>query len=100
MARCFVRMIANTGDLQIPREYWKIVVFRNDQNKPRALAFVLSQAALIKTLPTEDFMVGPYEVYQVKVREIEMKTKLDFGDVAHFRSAGRLHQRSILRSSH
>ena len=70
--------------LPIPREYWKIVVFRNDQNKPRVLAFVLSQAALIKTLPTEDFMVGPYEVYQVKVREIEMKTKLDFGSMRTF----------------
>jgi endonuclease G len=70
--------------LQIPREYWKIVVFRNDQSEPRALAFVLSQAALIKTLPTEDFMVGPYEVYQVKVRELEMKTKLDFGELRDF----------------
>jgi endonuclease G len=70
--------------LQIPREYWKIVVFRNDQNRPRALAFILSQAALIKTLPTEDFMVGPYEVYQVKVRELELKTKLDFGDLRTF----------------
>jgi len=70
--------------LQIPREYWKIVVFRNDQSEPRALAFVLSQAALIKTLPTEDFMVGPYEVYQVKVRELEAKTKLDFGELRDF----------------
>ncbi len=70
--------------LQIPREYWKIVVFRNNQNEPRALAFILSQAALIKTLPTEDFMVGPYEVYQVKVREIELKTKLDFGELRTF----------------
>ena len=70
--------------LQIPREYWKIVVFRNDQSEPRALAFVLSQAALIKTLPTEDFMVGPYDVYQVKVRELEMKTKLDFGELRDF----------------
>ena len=70
--------------LPIPREYWKIVVFRNNENKPRALAFVLSQAALIKTLPTEDFMIGPYDVYQVKVRELEMKTKLDFGDLRTF----------------
>jgi endonuclease G len=70
--------------LQIPREYWKIVVFRNNKNDPRALAFILSQAALIKTLPTEDFMVGPYEVYQVKVRELELKTKLDFGELHTF----------------
>ena len=70
--------------LQIPREYWKIVVFRNDESEPRALAFILSQAALIKTLPAEDFMVGPYDVYQVKVRELEAKTKLDFGELRDF----------------
>ncbi len=67
--------------LQIPREYWKIVVFRWDDGRRAALAFMLSQASLIKTLPTEEFEVGPYENYQVRVSEIEAKTKLDFGSL-------------------
>lgn len=71
-------------DLPIPREYWKIVVFENDNGKKTALAFLLSQASLIKTLPLEDFSVGPYETYQVKIREIENKTKLDFGNLRNF----------------
>ena len=64
---------------KLPKEYWKIVVSLTDDNQPEALAFVLSQAGLIKDLPPEDFEAGPYEPFQVKVRDLEAKTKLDFG---------------------
>lgn len=70
--------------LQIPREFYKIVVFENDDGEPRALAFLLSQASLIKDLPEEEFEVGPYEPFQVPVREIENKTKLNFGALRQF----------------
>ena len=52
--------------------------------KPRALAFVLSQESLIKSLPQEEFEVGPYGPFQVRVRDIESRTKLDFGDLRQF----------------
>lgn len=65
--------------LPVPREYFKIVVFKQDNGKPRALAFLLSQASLIKNLPLEEFIVGPYAPFQVRVREIESRTNLDFG---------------------
>jgi endonuclease G, mitochondrial len=71
-------------DVQIPKEFYKIVVFENDQGKPRALAFLLSQSSLIKDLPPEEFEVGPYEPFQVPVREIESKTKLDFGKLREY----------------
>jgi endonuclease G len=70
--------------VQLPKEFYKIVVFENDEGKPRALAFVLSQDSLIKDLPEEEFSVGPYGPYQVTVREIENRTKLDFGDLRNF----------------
>ena len=70
--------------LQIPREFYKIVVFENDEGEPRALAFLLSQASLIKDLPEEEFEVGPYEPFQVPVGEIENKTKLNFGKLRQF----------------
>jgi endonuclease G, mitochondrial len=70
--------------VQLPKEFYKIVVFENDQGKPRALAFLLSQASLIKELPPEEFEVGPYEPFQVPVREIESKTKLDFGELREY----------------
>lgn len=68
--------------LAVPREFWKIVVHvRSADNSLSALAFMLSQEGLIANLPLEDFEVGPYRVYQVKVREIEARTKLDFGEL-------------------
>jgi endonuclease G, mitochondrial len=69
--------------LAIPREFWKIVVYVKG-GEPRSLAavaFILSQEGLIANLPLEEFEVGPYRPYQVKIREIEARTKLDFGDL-------------------
>lgn len=71
-------------DVQLPKEFFKILVFENSEAKPRALAFILSQASLIKDLPMEEFEVGPYEPFQVTVREIESKTKLDFGKLRDY----------------
>lgn len=74
--------------IRIPREYWKIVVLKKDNGEPTALAFILSQESLIKDLPTqdfaEDFVVGEYQPFQVKVRDLEAKTKLDFGALRTF----------------
>jgi len=63
--------------LRIPKEYWKIVIYKNPQLK--AVAFILSQEGLIADLPFEQFVVGPYRPFQLKVRQIEARTKLDFG---------------------
>lgn len=70
--------------VQLPREFWKVVVFEKDGGEPTALAFLLSQASLIKDLPTEEFVVGEYQPFQIKVRELEGKTKLDFGPLRTF----------------
>ncbi|HUT36214.1 MAG TPA: DNA/RNA non-specific endonuclease [Planctomycetota bacterium] len=71
-------------DLQVPREFWKLVVFENDAGRPRAVAFKLSQASLIKSLPSEEFVVDPYRPFQVKVRDLEAATKLDFGPLRQY----------------
>jgi endonuclease G len=70
--------------VQLPKEFFKIIVFENDEGQPRALAFLLSQASLIKDSPAEEFEVGPYEPFQVPIREIESKTKLDFGHLRDY----------------
>ncbi len=67
--------------VRVPKEFWKVVVFKGDNGNPKALAFILSQASLIKTLPAEEFEVGPYEPFQVRIRDLESKTKLDFGSL-------------------
>jgi endonuclease G len=68
--------------LRIPKEFWKVVVYAvRGRRRPKALAFLLSQQGLIANLPLEEFAVGPYRPYQVKLREIEARTKLDFGSL-------------------
>jgi len=70
--------------IRIPREFWKLVVFEKDNGKPAAVAFVLSQTTLIKNLPAEEFEIGPYGVYQVRLSDLETKTKLNFGALKSF----------------
>jgi endonuclease G len=70
--------------LRLPKEFWKVIVFENDDENPVVLAFLLSQEGLIRDLPEEEFEVGPYEPFQVPVREIEAKTKLDFGNLRNY----------------
>jgi endonuclease G, mitochondrial len=68
--------------LRIPKEFWKVVAYVRPKNRQlRAVAFILSQQGLIANLPLEEFTVGPYRPYQVKLREIEARTKLDFREL-------------------
>jgi endonuclease G len=64
--------------LRIPREFWKIVAYTSHGGTLRAAAFILSQQGLIADLPLEEFEVGPYRPYQVRIRQIEARTRLDF----------------------
>lgn len=65
--------------LRVPREFWKVVVYARPDRTLRALGFILSQAALIADLPLEEFTAGPYRTYQVPLRRIEARSRLDFG---------------------
>jgi endonuclease G, mitochondrial len=67
--------------LRIPKEYWKIVVYVKSGGTLSALAFIFSQEGLIANLPLEEFPIGPYRPFQMKIREIEARTKLDFGQL-------------------
>jgi endonuclease G len=67
-------------DVQLPRRFWKVVAYKNDAGKPAAVAFVLSQNNLLRDIgPEEEFAVGPFQPFQVKISEIERLTNLDFG---------------------
>lgn len=52
-------------------------MFENDAGQPAAAAFLLTQAALIQGLE-EAFQVGGFKAVQVRVRDLEAKTSLDF----------------------
>jgi endonuclease G, mitochondrial len=70
--------------VQIPKEFFKVVTFEHDDGEPRSLAFILSQASLIKDLPAEEFEVGPYRPFQVTISELESRTKLKFGPLRQY----------------
>jgi endonuclease G len=65
--------------LTIPREFWKIVVYTKQGGALGAAAFIFSQEGLITDLPLEEFRVGPYRPFQITIRDVEARTKLEFG---------------------
>jgi endonuclease G len=80
----------------LPKEFWKLIVYVRDNGKPGAVAFVLSQESLIKNLPAEDFVVGPYKPFQVKISDLERRTNLDFGVIETFDTMGQVGQESLM----
>jgi len=70
--------------VKVPREFYKLIVYVKDDGAAGAVAFILSQESLIKNLPAEDFEVGPYEPFQVKISDLQARTGLDFGALAGF----------------
>jgi hypothetical protein len=64
----------------VPAEYWKLILVKDDQAQPRALAFRLSQAKEIVDLPRERFQpdeVAPYAPFQIGVADLAALTGLD-----------------------
>jgi endonuclease G len=63
----------------LPREYWKLVVYR-EGGALRARAFLLTQDLVeIQALPDLD----EFRVYQVTLGELEQRTDLGFAEVLH-----------------
>lgn len=69
--------------VQLPKEFWKLVVFKDDDGQPGAAAFVLTQADLIAGLK-EAFDPGEYRAVQVTVRDLAARTGLEFGPFAEW----------------
>lgn len=62
--------------VQIPAEFWKVVVMIKEDGNLSATAYLQSQKNLINNL---EFAFGEYKTYQVPVSQIENLTGLDFG---------------------
>jgi endonuclease G len=69
-------------DVQLPRQFWKVVTMVKSDGQLSATAYLLSQSDLISGLRTrEPFSYGAYRTYQVPIRKIEELTSLLFGPV-------------------
>ncbi|HBB34339.1 MAG TPA: hypothetical protein DC064_21730 [Cyanobacteria bacterium UBA9273] len=82
--------------IQLPKEFWKVVVMVNEtEDRLAATAYLLSQASLLDNLK-ETFSFGAYKTYQVSVKKIESLTGLNFGKLKTFDPRGHLESLSVM----
>jgi endonuclease G len=63
-------------NIQIPVEFWKIIVFIHDETRKLcATGYLMSQEEFIRY---EEFVYGAYKTFQVPIATIEKKSKLSF----------------------
>jgi len=72
--------------VQLPKEFWKVVVMLRDDGHLSATAYLLSQEDMIEGL---EFVYGEFRTYQVSIALIEKKTGLDFGGLRTCDPAGK-----------
>lgn len=83
----FSRLDPFHRNLKIPKRYWKIVIYENDDGDPAAAGFILSQSSLIRTLPRErleEFDFSDFSLFQEPIAKIARLTELDFGELVDF----------------
>ena len=67
--------------VQVPLEFWKLVVWRNEKNKLKATAFKLSQANVVGDIDFEalDFDKDmAFQEFQCSIQSLSELTQLDF----------------------
>lgn len=72
-------------DFFLPAAFWKVIMVKDDAGRPRALAFVLSQAQQLDALVNERFApaaLADFEAYQLPIARLAARTGLDFGVLA------------------
>lgn len=65
----------------IPRSFFKVVAVVNDDGRPSATAYEVSQEDELSEL---EFVFGAYKTFQTSIRSIEEKTGLTFGDLSEY----------------
>lgn len=69
-------------DALVPLSYFKIVVWRDPNQTPGALGFVLDQNFLIEDLPEEAIDPGVFKIRQKRISRIQQDLDLNFGIVS------------------
>ncbi len=65
--------------IQIPDQFWKIIVMIKDDGKPSATGYIVQQNDLIDDIVTRSFIYEQFKMYQVPISEIETLTNITFG---------------------
>lgn len=87
--------------VQIPMEFWKLVLWYGEDGELKATAFRLSQAKLVKKIRFEeelDFNTNvEFLPYQLSIDELEKLTRLDFSAIAKYDTYDELNDNESLR---
>jgi len=66
-------------DVQIPRDYWKVVAVCRPDGSLATSGYSVSQARLVETIDFEELPVGRFRTFQRPIAQIGRLTGLDFG---------------------
>ena len=75
-------------EVQIPMEFWKVILWYNDNDELQATAFTLSQEKLVSRIVFDEAINinqdRDFKPFQISLAELEEKTKLDFSAILPF----------------
>lgn len=71
-------------DALVPLRYYKIVIWKDKNQTPGAIGFVLDQADLIESLAEEAIDPGRFVIRQRRIADIEAELDIDFGKVVEW----------------
>lgn len=75
------------GEVQIPLEFYKIVLWLTDKGQLRATAFILSQKEFLNISELEELNIDQnkeFQLFQTSILELEKLTQLDFSKITPF----------------
>jgi endonuclease G len=73
--------------IQIPMEFYKVIVWLNDDHKLKATAFKLSQNDLVDDIDFEAIDIdqnAEFQEFQCSIKSLEKETKIDFSFIEGF----------------
>ncbi|MCA1510185.1 DNA/RNA non-specific endonuclease [Bradyrhizobium sp. NBAIM01] len=71
-------------DARVPWAFFKIVIWRDRNERPGAIGFVLSQRDLIENLAEEAIDPGRFSIRQKRISQIERDLDISFGPVTEW----------------
>jgi endonuclease G, mitochondrial len=74
----FNKLDKKLKNVQIPRQFWKIITMIKKDGKLSSTGYIVSQEDLVKDMKLEEFVYGQYQTYQVPISKLETLTGLKF----------------------
>lgn len=84
-------------EVQIPQDFWKVIVMVKVNGQLSATAYMLTQQQLMDDIEAPDFVFGQFRTYQVTIQKVEDLTGISFGNLSAFDPLGGIESVSSVR---